>query len=362
MSSGSETPPPIIVIRRKKGDHAHHGGAWKVAYADFVTAMMALFIVLWLMNSTEKIRKAISAYFQDPSGSGHQTGSATAGTGESMPISRDNMVNLKERLEQALKKSPDFEKLKDYVQMSVTGEGLRIELLESETGTFFESGSATPSAAARELIATLAEQLGGLPNDVLIEGHTDSRPFSSRAGYSNWELSTDRANAARRLMETGGLRSGQVVQVRGFADHQLRYLDRPLPGHGSPLGRGRGGRTEFCGEASGSGTLEGLKGRPHSAGNPGASPLGWRSPARSYPQRIPDRVTSPSQRKRLCRPARRSTIPRKDPLPLVLPLVLPPVRPRLLEPAEGSAPPASSGQCLESLGALIGFDLDSEQR
>jgi chemotaxis protein MotB len=227
MSTGSETPAPII-IRRKKADHGgHHGGAWKVAYADFVTAMMALFIVLWLMNSSEKIRKAISAYFTDPSGSGKLTGSATAGSGETLAIKKDDMVNLKERLEQALKRSPDFEKLKDYVQMSVTGEGLRVELLESETGTFFESGSAAPSPAARELLATLAQQLGGLPNDLLIEGHTDSRPFSSRAGYSNWELSADRANAARRLMEGDGLRSGQVAQVRGFADHQLREPDHP---------------------------------------------------------------------------------------------------------------------------------------
>jgi chemotaxis protein MotB len=222
-----ETPPPVIIIRKKGSHGGHHGGAWKVAYADFVTAMMALFIVLWLMNSSEKIRKAISAYFQDPSGSGKQVGSSTAGSGESMSLTKDSMVNLKDRLEQALKRSPDFEKLKNYVQMTVTGEGLRIELIESEAGTFFESGSATPSAAARELIATLAQELGRLPNDLLIEGHTDSRAFSSRAGYSNWELSADRANAARRLMEVDGLRPGQVVQVRGFAEHQLRDRDHP---------------------------------------------------------------------------------------------------------------------------------------
>jgi chemotaxis protein MotB len=138
------------------------------------------------------------------------------------------MVNLKDRLEQALKKSPDFEKLKNYVQMSVTGDGLRIELLESESGKFFESGSALPSALARELIATLAAELGRLPNQVMIEGHTDSRPFSGRPeAYGNWELSSDRANAARRLMDSGGLRAGQVTQVRGFADQQLRDREHP---------------------------------------------------------------------------------------------------------------------------------------
>ena len=222
----SENPTPII-IRKKVVHGAHHGGAWKVAYADFVTAMMALFIVLWLMNSSEKIRKAISAYFRDPSGSGHQVGSSAAGSGESLPVSKDNMANLKDRLEQALKKSPDFEKLKNYVQMSVTGEGLRVELLESETGTFFESGSAAPNEAAKDLMTTLAGELGQLPNDVVMEGHTDSRPFSKRAGYTNWELSSDRANAARRLMESVGLRDRQVVQIRGFADHELRDRDHP---------------------------------------------------------------------------------------------------------------------------------------
>jgi chemotaxis protein MotB len=227
MSEG--TPPPTIILIRKKSLHAaHHGGAWKVAYADFVTAMMALFIVLWLMNSSEKIRKAISAYFRDPTGTGQQVGSAVAGTGETMSLSKVNMVNLKDRLERALKKSPDFEQLKNYVQMSVTGEGLRIELLESETGTFFESGSAVPSGMARDVMATLAAELGRLPNNVLIEGHTDARPFSARRDqYGNWELSTDRANAARRMMQSDGLRTGQVMQVRGFADQQLRDREHP---------------------------------------------------------------------------------------------------------------------------------------
>jgi chemotaxis protein MotB len=223
----SQNTPPIIIIKKKYPHAGHHGGAWKVAYADFVTAMMALFIVLWLLNSSEKIRKAISAYFQDPSGTGQHSGSATAGTGETLSVNKDNMDRLKEQLEQALKKSPEFEKLKDYVQMSVTGEGLRIELLESEKGMFFESASPAPTDAGRELLMRLAEQLRSLPNELLIEGHTDSKPFGGRADYSNWELSSDRANAARRLMEGAGLRAGQVIQVRGFADRNPRDRDRP---------------------------------------------------------------------------------------------------------------------------------------
>ncbi|MEI9811875.1 MAG: flagellar motor protein MotB [Acidobacteriota bacterium] len=222
-----QSAPPIIIIKKKGGHGGHHGGAWKVAYADFVTAMMALFIVLWLLNSTPQVKESVSAYFNDPSGAGKMRGSASAGVGESLSVNKDNMENLKEKLEQALKESPKLEALKDHVQMSVTGEGLRIELLESESGMFFQSGSPVPSEMGKELIAKLASEVGQLPNDLLIEGHTDSRPFGAKADYTNWELSSDRANAARRLMETSGLRPGQVVQVRGFADHNLRQPDDP---------------------------------------------------------------------------------------------------------------------------------------
>ena len=223
----AQSTPPIIVIKKVKGHGGHHGGAWKVAYADFVTAMMALFIVLWLMNTSEQVRKAISAYFRDPSGTGKQSGSASAGTGETVSVGKDDMSSLKDKLEQAIKKSPELDQMKDYVKFSVTGEGLRVELLESEKGMFFESGSSAPSEAGREMIVKLTQELKNMPNDLLIEGHTDARPFTSRADYSNWELSTDRANAARRLMESSGVRPGQIVQVRGFADQSLRDKDHP---------------------------------------------------------------------------------------------------------------------------------------
>jgi len=222
-----KTVQPIIIIKRKKGHAGHHGGAWKVAYADFVTAMMALFIVLWLMSSSSQVKKAVSSYFRDPSSSGKDTGSGQAGSGESLNISKDRMQSLKQDLERAMKSSPDFEKLKNYIQMSVTGEGLRIELLESEQGMFFQSGRPTPSDLGEEMIVRMAEQLGQLPNQLLIEGHTDSKPFGSGGDYSNWELSSDRANSARRIMETHGLRHGQVLQVRGFADQNLRDKANP---------------------------------------------------------------------------------------------------------------------------------------
>jgi chemotaxis protein MotB len=189
--------------------------------------MMALFIVLWLLNSSVQVRKAISAYFKDPSGTGKESGSASAGTGETVSVSANDMDKLKEKLEQAVKQKPEFVKLKDYIQLSVTGEGLRVELLESEKGMFFQSGSANPSEQGEELIERLAEQLAKLPNNLLIEGHTDAKPFSGANGYTNWELSTDRANAARRIIEAHGARPGQIVQVRGFADQSLRDREHP---------------------------------------------------------------------------------------------------------------------------------------
>lgn len=224
MADPNQTPP--VIIRKKSGHHGHHGGAWKVAYADFVTAMMALFIVLWLMNANEEVKEAISVYFNDPTGQGKLTGTAAAGSGEAVSLTRDDMSQLKEKIEAAIKKLPEFEKIKDHVRMTVTGEGLRIEMSESEKGVFFESGSAAPSEAGAEFIVMLSNELGKLPNQLLLEGHSDAKPFKA-AGYTNWELSADRANAARRLMEENGLRERQVVQVRGFADRQLRNPAKP---------------------------------------------------------------------------------------------------------------------------------------
>ena len=222
-------PRPIYVIKRKKAGHGgHHGGAWKVAYADFVTAMMALFIVLWLMSADEKIKEAISAFFNNPTGPGTQTGSAAAGAGNSIQLTKEDMAKLKEKMEQALKTMPNFRAMKDHVEMTITADGLRIELLETEAGMFFESGRPLPSASGAELLARLAGELGRLPNNLLIEGHTDAKPFVTAGGaYTNWELSTDRANAARRLMEAHGVRGDQVAQVRGFADRQLRHPNDP---------------------------------------------------------------------------------------------------------------------------------------
>jgi chemotaxis protein MotB len=221
-------PRPIFVIKKKKVMHGgHHGGAWKVAYADFVTAMMALFIVLWLMSADEKVKEAISAFFNNPTGPGTQIGTDAAGVGNAIELPKEDMSKLREKIEQALKTVPNFRDLKDHVEMTITSDGLRIELLETEAGMFFESGRALPTGSGSELLKCLAQELGKMPNHLLIEGHTDSRPFSGDGTYSNWELSSDRANAARRLMEGNGIRHEQVGQVRGFGDRQLRHPDNP---------------------------------------------------------------------------------------------------------------------------------------
>jgi len=223
------TPAPVIVIRKKKGGHGgHHGGAWKVAYADFVTAMMALFIVLWLLSSDEKVRKAVGGYFQDPTGKGNLMGTTMAGAGEGLLLSQDDMSKLKEKLEQAMKELPQFDQMKQNVEVTVTNEGLRIELLEKEGGMFFESGNAKPTGKGAELIRMLGEQLKSIPNKLLVEGHTDAKPYSSDHGYTNWELSADRANSARRLLEESGVPAAHIAQIRGFADQKLRNPKDPF--------------------------------------------------------------------------------------------------------------------------------------
>jgi len=215
-----EDPKPIIIIKKKGGHGGNHGGAWKVAYADFVTAMMALFIVLWLMNLSKPVREAIAGYFKDPAGTADKLGGTADGPGEkgATPVPKDDMGKLKQEIENAISHMPDFDKLKSQIEVKVTAEGLRIELLESATGTFFDVGNPTPNENGRKLLNVLAAELGKLPNKISIEGHTDSKPYSGKRNYGNWELSTDRANSPRRLMQQEGLGSQQVAQVRGFAD------------------------------------------------------------------------------------------------------------------------------------------------
>src|SRR6476661_6021072 len=150
--SQSQENRPIIVIKKKGGHAGHHGGAWKVAYADFVTAMMALFIVLWLLNSSKQVQVAIGGYFKDPTGTAKKVGSNRSGSGESFSLTKDNMPRLKEELTKAVRQIANFDKFKNQIDMTVTSEGLRIELMESATGTFFDSGKASPTANGKDLL------------------------------------------------------------------------------------------------------------------------------------------------------------------------------------------------------------------
>jgi chemotaxis protein MotB len=221
-------PTPPIIIKKKGGHAGHHGGAWKVAYADFVTAMMALFIVLWLMNSSKQLQIAVGGYFKDPTGTSKKVGTNQSGSGDNFQLTRQNMSQLKEQLQNSIRSINDLEKLRKNIEMTVTAEGLRIELLESAKGTFFDSGSSSLNVSGKEMLVLLAKELSGVPNKISIEGHTDAKPYGEKANYSNWELSSDRANAARRVMQQAGLRADQVSQVRGFADQRLRNTADPL--------------------------------------------------------------------------------------------------------------------------------------
>ena len=222
---------PIIVIKKKGGHGGHHGGAWKVAYADFVTAMMALFIVLWLTAQSDPVKKAVAGYFNDPKGLSTLLGTTLTGTGSGTTPTPDQnqkqLQDLKEKLEQEIQARKELEKLKKQIEMTITPEGLRIELLEDKNGTFYQSGSAKLSPSGQELLALLATELKTLPNQLQIEGHTDAAQYSNDADYSNWELSADRANSARRLLQQDGVRADQVTQVRAYADQLLRVKNNP---------------------------------------------------------------------------------------------------------------------------------------
>ncbi|KAA6458682.1 flagellar motor protein MotB [Acidobacteria bacterium AB60] len=222
---------PILIIRKKAGHGGHHGGAWKVAYADFVTAMMALFIVLWLMGASDKVKKAVAGYFNDPKGTANLLGTTMNGNGISV-TQDEGMKRLKQKLEQEIRQKQELERLSKQIEITITAEGLRVELLEGKNGTFYQSGSARLSESGQELLALLAGELKALPNKLLIEGHTDAAPYSNDLTYSNWELSADRANAARRLLQLDGVRADQVSQVRGYADQLLRDQANPFdPGN-----------------------------------------------------------------------------------------------------------------------------------
>lgn len=214
---------PRVEVRIRHIADRHANGAWKVAYADFATALMALFIVLWMMSASAKVKSSVSGYFSDPRGYARIAGGRGASAAAVNAVRPDNMEDIRAQLEQALRAMPEFARLRDHIKFSVTDEGLRIDLMETEQGMFFVSGSPEPTPAGQGLLRVLARQMSQLPNRLVIEGHTDATPFRNAApsmGYSNWELASDRANAARRLLHAYGVLPDQIVEVRGFADQR----------------------------------------------------------------------------------------------------------------------------------------------
>jgi chemotaxis protein MotB len=232
----------IIVKKVKKGHGGHHGGSWKVAYADFVTAMMAFFMVMWILGMDENLKKAIEGYFSNPIGfkKGYSAGKSPLAAGTSPATVKTEAMRLASRIDQERRfkevgtsLTEKFSKTVNLggrtakIEVVVSSTGLRIELIEDTEGdTFFASGSAVLTPIGQEALRVIGEELKGLTHPVEIEGHTDAAPY--RGTYSNWELSGDRANAARRVLEGVGLAPDRIRSVTGLADRQLRNRANPL--------------------------------------------------------------------------------------------------------------------------------------
>jgi chemotaxis protein MotB len=268
MAGDSKKLQPIIIKRVKKGGHGAHGGAWKIAYADFVTAMMAFFLLMWLLGSTtEGDKKGIADYFQSPlkvallsggSGSGDSShvvkGGGTDLTRAGGQVKKGDIattkstINLaamraeqraaeaakleqvKKQMESLLSSSPKFEALKSQIRLDMTPDGLRIQIVDEQSRPMFDSGSAVVKPYMRELLREIGSVLTEVPNRLTLEGHTDAQPFvgdRGGLGYGNWELSADRANASRRELIAGGLPADRMLRVQGLASSVL--FDRRDP-------------------------------------------------------------------------------------------------------------------------------------
>ena len=256
----SNAVQPIIVKRVKKGGHGgHHGGSWKVAYADFVTAMMALFLLLWLLETTPKEDlKAMEGYFQSPSMIQAAGGASSAvidmGGGMDAPKGEGGTIlktnpeesssaakiedvesreksrsfdDLMQKLKEHILSHPTLHSFKDQIYIDVTEEGLRIQIVDQKNRPMFDSGKARFKAYARVILREIGKVLSEVPNKISITGHTDSRPYTGKKNYSNWELSSDRANAARRELISNIMDEERIIRVVGLADSEPFLPDDP---------------------------------------------------------------------------------------------------------------------------------------
>lgn len=260
----AETPNQIIIKKIKKGGHGHHGGAWKLAYADFVTAMMAFFLLMWLLASTEPVyRKGVAEYFKDPWKASFEGGSSTSesasiikGGGEDLSRSegevqmapqtvieterkasekdilelmkqeeKKQMETLKQKIEDMIQEDTLLNPFREQLKIDITQEGLRVQIIDKEGRPMFDLASPRMENYAAEIIHKLAPLMNEMPNKISISGHTDARPFPGNGqGYTNWELSTDRANAARKEIIKGGLQEAKMLRVVGLAS-SVPFLD-----------------------------------------------------------------------------------------------------------------------------------------
>ena len=255
---------PIIVKRIKKTAGGHHGGAWKIAYADFVTAMMAFFLLMWLLGSTSKgDLEGISEFFKNPlkvamsggSGSGDSSsvikGGGTDLTRRNGQVKKGDMEtnkktydlndaraalekaegerlkSLKAKIESVIEANPTLKKYQNQLLLDITSEGLRIQIVDEQNRPMFALAKATLQPYTSDILHVLGMVLNDVPNRIGLSGHTDSTPYYSDAGYSNWELSADRANASRRALVVGGLADEKILRVVGLAS--AAPLDRADP-------------------------------------------------------------------------------------------------------------------------------------
>lgn len=260
MSNKNHT---VVVVRKKKGNKhgGHHGGSWKIAYADFMTAMMAFFLVMWLLSSsTPESREQIAEYFKMPlsvalahGNKSSLSDSVIPGGGENVikqdgevlkktldrldknkNKSDENLKSLREKLQTLIKQDPRLSNFQSNLLLSLTENGLLIQITDSQDRPMFKVGSREPEPYMREILEALAPALNEFPNRITISGHTDSLPYAAgEAAYSNWELSADRANASRRALISGGLASGRFLRIIGMADS----LSVDLTAHDNPLNR-----------------------------------------------------------------------------------------------------------------------------
>jgi chemotaxis protein MotB len=260
-----ENNQPIIVKRVKKVAGGHHGGAWKIAFADFATAMMAFFLVMWLMSvATPEQKKLISGYFKDPIGFSESAspyvidlgGSPTPAPDRTLnqqeqdpadavdaadaevdlqqaesiaeEVERERLELLLQELQNKVDENPQLQRFKDQILFEITQDGLRIQIMDAENRPMFASGSARLQPYFEDILLALTDTIAAVPNKISVSGHTDAQPFVGRGGYGNWELSADRANAARRVLIAGGYSETQVARVVGYASSALFDREDPL--------------------------------------------------------------------------------------------------------------------------------------